>query len=99
LRHLAYLDPYSTLYRSVRTWRAEARVGIAGPNTALGVAIGLAVKPLRDQPAQSRVLVLITDGAHTGGSLAPMTAAQLAAENGVTDRKSTRLNSSHVKLS
>src|SRR5690606_31905124 len=70
--------------RTVRTWLEEARVGIAGPNTAIGDAIGLAVKRLRDQPAQSRVLVLITDGAHTGGSLAPMTAAQLAAENGVT---------------
>lgn len=81
----AYLQaPLTFDRRTVRTWLEEARVGIAGPNTAIGDAIGLAVKRLRDQPAQSRVLVLITDGAHTGGSLAPMTAAQLAAENGVT---------------
>ena len=81
----AYLQaPLTFDRRTVRTWLEEARVGIAGPNTAIGDAIGLAVKRLRDQPAQSRVLVLITDGANTGGTLAPMTAAQLAAENGVT---------------
>lgn len=81
----AYLQaPLTFDRRTVRTWLEEARVGIAGPNTAIGDAIGLAVKRLRDQPAESRVLVLITDGANTGGSLAPMTAAQLAAENGIT---------------
>ena len=81
----AYLQaPLTFDRRTVRTWLEEARVGIAGPNTAIGDAIGLAVKRLRDQPAQSRVLVLITDGANTGGTLAPLTAAQLAADNDVT---------------
>ncbi|KHL68683.1 von Willebrand factor type A domain-containing protein [Pseudomonas flexibilis] len=81
----AYLQaPLTFDRRTVRTWLEEARVGIAGPNTAIGDAIGLAVKRLRDQPAHSRVLVLITDGANTGGSLAPLTAAQLAADNRVT---------------
>ena len=81
----AYLQaPLTFDRRTVRTWLEEARVGIAGPNTAIGDAIGLAVNRLRDQPAESRVLVLITDGANTGGSLTPMTAAQLAAENGIT---------------
>ena len=81
----AYLQaPLTFDRRTVRTWLEEARVGIAGPNTAIGDAIGLAVKRLRDQPAQSRVLVLITDGANTGGQLAPTTAAQLAAESGIT---------------
>jgi Ca-activated chloride channel family protein len=58
-------------------------IGIAGKNTAIGDAIGLAVKRLRQRPAQSRVLVLITDGANNGGEIDPMVAAQLAADEGV----------------
>lgn len=69
--------------RTVRVWLDEARIGIAGKNTAIGDAIGLALKRLRLRPAQSRVLVLITDGANNGGQIDPVTAARLAAEEGV----------------
>lgn len=80
----AYLQaPLTFDRRTVRTWLDEAVVGIAGKNTAIGDAIGLALKRLRLRPAQSRVLVLVTDGANTGGELEPMTAARLAAEEGV----------------
>ncbi|GLX14239.1 hypothetical protein Pstr01_24780 [Pseudomonas straminea] len=81
----AYLQAPLTFDRqTVRTWLDEAAIGIAGQNTALGDAIGLAVKRLRQRPADSRVLVLITDGANNGGQIEPMTAARLAAEEGVT---------------
>ncbi len=80
----AYLQAPLTFDRpTVRTWLDEALIGIAGKNTAIGDAIGLAVKRLRQRPAQSRVLVLITDGASNGGELDPMLAAQLAASEGV----------------
>ncbi|MGA4320754.1 vWA domain-containing protein [Ectopseudomonas hydrolytica] len=80
----AYLQAPLTFDRhTVRTWLDEAMIGIAGKNTAIGDAIGLAVKRLRQRPAQSRVLVLITDGANNGGEIDPMVAAQLAAEEGV----------------
>ncbi|MCM2319386.1 MAG: VWA domain-containing protein [Pseudomonas sp.] len=76
----AYLQTPLTFDRhSVRSWLDEAVVGIAGKNTAIGDAIGLAVKRLRQRPADSRVLILITDGANTGGEVAPLTAARLAA--------------------
>lgn len=81
----AYLQAPLTFDRqTVRTWLDEAVIGIAGNNTAIGDAIGLAVKRLRQRPAHSRVLVLITDGANNGGEIEPMTAARLAAEEGVT---------------
>ncbi|MHA6494441.1 vWA domain-containing protein [Pseudomonas borbori] len=81
----AYLQAPLTFDRlTVRTWLDEAVIGIAGKNTAIGDAIGLGVKRLRQRPAQSRVLVLVTDGANTGGEIDPMTAARLAAEEGVT---------------
>ncbi len=80
----AYLQAPLTFDRhTVRTWLDEARIGIAGKNTAIGDAIGLALKRLRQRPAQSRVLVLVTDGANNGGQIDPLTAARLAAEEGV----------------
>ncbi len=80
----AYLQAPLTFDRqTVRTWLEEAMIGIAGKNTALGDAIGLAVKHLRLRPADSRVLVLVTDGANTGGEIDPQVAARLAAEESV----------------
>lgn len=80
----AYLQAPLTFDRqTVRSWLDEALIGIAGKSTALGDAIGLAIKRLRQRPAQSRVLVLITDGASNAGQIDPLTAARLAAEQGV----------------
>ncbi|MCO7544273.1 vWA domain-containing protein [Stutzerimonas nitrititolerans] len=80
----AYLQAPLTFDRqTVRTWLEEAVVGIAGSETAIGDAIGLAVKRLRERPAESRVLVLITDGANNGGEVEPLLAARLAAEENV----------------
>jgi Ca-activated chloride channel family protein len=62
----------------------EAAIGLAGQATAIGDAIGLAVKRLREQPAASRVLILITDGANTAGEVDPRQAAELAAREGLT---------------
>lgn len=78
----AYLQaPLTFDRRTVRTWLDEAMIGIAGKNTAIGDAIGLAVKRLRT--AENRVLVLVTDGANTGGEIDPLVAARLAAQEGV----------------
>ncbi|WP_020409460.1 vWA domain-containing protein [Hahella ganghwensis] len=61
----------------------EATLGIAGNATAIGDSIGLGIKRLRERPADSRVLILLTDGANTGGEVSPEQAATLAAEAGV----------------
>lgn len=61
----------------------EARIGFAGQATAIGDAIGLAVKRLRERPDHARVLVLMTDGANTAGNVDPVQAAELAAQTGV----------------
>lgn len=75
----AYLQaPLTFDRRTVHTWLDDAQVGIAGKNTAIGDAIGLALKRLRQRPAQSRVLVLVTDGANNAGEIHPLTAARLA---------------------
>lgn len=80
----AYMQAPLTFDRkTVRVWLDEARIGIAGKNTAIGDAIGLALKRLRLRPAQSRVLILVTDGANNAGQIDPATAARLAAGEGV----------------
>ncbi|MDX1733039.1 MAG: VWA domain-containing protein [Halioglobus sp.] len=68
---------------TVRRFLAEAQVGFAGKETAIGDAIGLAVKRLKERPAQSRVLILLTDGQDTASSVQPLEAARLAADLGI----------------
>ena len=58
-------------------------VGLAGQETAIGDAIALAAKRLRQQPAEQRVLILLTDGVNTAGSFDPIAAAELARDVGV----------------
>jgi Ca-activated chloride channel family protein len=80
----AYIQaPLTFDRRTVHTLLDEALIGIAGKNTALGDAIGLAVKHLRMRPENSRVMILITDGANNGGRVDPLIAARLAAEERV----------------
>ena len=80
----AYLQtPLTFDGATVATMLREAVIGLAGRETAIGDAIGLAVKRLREQPDGERVLILLTDGANTAGTLDPLEAARLAAQAGV----------------
>lgn len=72
------LTPLTPDRDSVREQLADSVVGLAGRETAIGDAIGLAVKRLRAQEAGQRVLILLTDGVNTAGLLDPLKAAELA---------------------
>jgi Ca-activated chloride channel family protein len=81
----AYLQTPLTFDRTtVLTLLNEAQIGLAGRATAIGDAIGLAVKRLRDADHGNRVLILMTDGANTAGEVDPLQAAELAAREGLT---------------
>ena len=77
------LTPLTLDRATVRDQLADSVVGLAGRATAVGDAIGLAVKRLRDQPTQQRVLILLTDGVNTAGVLDPRKATELAQAEGV----------------
>ena len=62
----------------------ESEIGLAGRETAIGDAIGLAVKRLREDAASKRILILLTDGANTSGEVQPLQAAEFAAREGLT---------------
>jgi Ca-activated chloride channel family protein len=76
----AYLQTPLTFDRkTLQTLLYEAQMGFAGSNgTAIGDAIGLAVKRLEDRPKNHRVVIILTDGANNAGALEPIKAAQLA---------------------
>jgi Ca-activated chloride channel homolog len=57
--------------------------GTAGQNTALGDAIGLAIRSFEASDVEARVLILLSDGSDTGSRMAPAKAASIAAQNGV----------------
>lgn len=93
----AYLQAPLTFDRQVvRELLREAQVGLTGQKTAIGDAIAVALKRLRSAPSSpsdsansdaiaddSRVLILLTDGANTAGVMPPLQAAELAKKLGI----------------
>ena len=82
------LTPMTLDLDTVREQLDDSVVGLAGRETAIGDAIGLAVKRLKTQAAtqpssKPNVLILLTDGVNTAGMLDPLKAAELARDNGV----------------
>ena len=80
----AYVQtPLTYDHQTVEHFLDEAVVGLAGRSTAIGDAIGLGVKRLRDRPQASRVLILLTDGENSEGVVDPVDAARVAAQNSI----------------
>ena len=68
---------------TLETLLQESGIGMAGRATAIGDAVGLATKRLRNRPQQQRVVVLLTDGANTAGEITPDKATEIAAAAGI----------------
>jgi Ca-activated chloride channel family protein len=77
------LVPLTFDLKTVAAQLTDAAIGLAGRETAIGDAVGLAVKRLRERPEPQRVLVLLTDGVNTAGELDPEKAIALASANHV----------------
>ncbi|MBQ4862560.1 VWA domain-containing protein [Pseudoalteromonas sp. MMG013] len=61
----------------------EAQIGLVGRATAIGDALGLAVKRFSQKQDSNRILILLTDGQNTAGNLKPEEALILAREEGI----------------
>jgi len=70
---------YAILLQSVE----QATMGVLRDGTAIGEALALSVNRLKDSLAKSRVIILITDGDSNMGSIAPLTAGDIAAGYGI----------------
>jgi Ca-activated chloride channel family protein len=80
----AYIQtPLTMDHRTLATFLNQSQIGFAGQKTAIGDAIGLALKRMQKSPEKSRVLILLTDGANTAGTVTPLDAAKVAAKHGL----------------
>ncbi|GLP96599.1 vWA domain-containing protein [Paraferrimonas sedimenticola] len=80
----AYLQaPLTQDSRSIVQYLEEAQLGLVGNQTAIGDAIALAAKRFDQRSDSNKVLVLLTDGSNTAGSLSPQQALELAKAVGV----------------
>lgn len=80
--------PLTTDLATVGQFLREGMIGVAGPETAIGDTIGLAIKRLKAQREQTSgqgdmVLILLTDGGNTAGLMDPIDAAKFAAQEGL----------------
>lgn len=76
--------PFTEDLKSLQGFLDQTVVGMAGPNTALGDAIGLSVRTFESSKVEQRVLILLSDGADTSSRMSPVNAAAIAADKGVT---------------
>ncbi|NKB87027.1 MAG: VWA domain-containing protein [Acidobacteria bacterium] len=80
----AYIQaPFTLDHDLVRMLLDETEVAMAGPQTMLGDAVGLAIKHFDAAETDDRVLVLLTDGNDTGSRVTPRKAAELAADHDI----------------
>lgn len=73
--------PLTLDHDSVLILLGQMQIGMAGPRTAIGDAIGLTVKLLTDSPAPEKVLILLTDGNDTASKIPPDQAARIAKQH------------------
>ena len=80
----AYLQlPFTRDLETARALIGLMEVGMAGPKTALGDSIGLAIRSFESSEVDDRLLILLTDGNDTASNMTPINAADIANLNGV----------------
>jgi len=77
------LAPFTMDHAVVETTIGETLPGMAGPRTAFGDAIGLAIKMFDESQAQQKVLIVLTDGNDTASRMPPERAAEIAKDRKV----------------
>ena len=76
-------SPFTEDHKIWATLLEETRIRMAGPSTALGDAVGLAIKLFVDADTENRVLLVLTDGNDTGSMVPPVDAARVAASEDI----------------
>lgn len=80
----AYLQvPFTQDLKMAERVLRDASVAMAGPHTAIGDAIGLALKLFEESQVTEKTLILLTDGADTGSRMSPLNAAHIAKSDGL----------------
>lgn len=75
--------PFSTDLQLSRQLLEETAIGMAGPRTAFGDAIGLGINLFKDSDAPAKTIIALTDGNDTKSRLPPEEAARVASQHGI----------------
>lgn len=76
--------PFTRDLEASRVLLGETAVRMAGPRTAFGDAIGLAITLFEQSEVENRVIIALTDGNDTGSRVPPAEASRIARDNGIT---------------
>jgi len=76
-------SPFTDDHEVWRQMLAETDIGMAGPSTVFGDAIGLSIKLFKESDTDNRVLIILTDGNDTGSTVPPVDAAKVAAAHDI----------------
>lgn len=76
--------PFTEDLKVCRQLLDEAQVSMAGPQTAFGDAVGLAINLFDRSEVKERVLIALTDGNDTASQVPPLKAAEIAKDKGIT---------------
>lgn len=75
--------PLTTDQASLQTLLGRLRSGVVEDGTAIGNGLATAINRLRESDSKSKVVILLTDGVNNRGQIAPLTAADIASEQGI----------------
>ena len=75
--------PLTLDHNILQVFLEKLKIGIAGDSTAIGSAIGIAIKRLKELESKSKVIILLTDGRNNAGDLTPLQAAEIAKTYGI----------------
>ncbi|NOE17049.1 VWA domain-containing protein [Ruegeria atlantica] len=75
--------PFTEDLNSLNGFLDQTQVGMAGPNTALGDAIGLGIRTFESSEVDQRLMIALSDGADTSSRMTPVNASAIAAEKNV----------------
>jgi Ca-activated chloride channel family protein len=78
------VTPFTLDHNACLQILSHTDAGMAGPQTMIGDAIGLAIKQFQSSEAKQRVLILLTDGNDTGSIMPPRKAAEIANQSNIT---------------
>jgi len=75
--------PLTTDHAVIKNLFAGVKTGMIADGTAIGMGLANAVSRIKDGTAKNKVIILLTDGVNNQGSIAPLTAAEIAKQFGV----------------
>jgi Ca-activated chloride channel family protein len=75
--------PLTLDYDVLRSLLGRVEIGMIEDGTAIGTALANSVNRLKDSAADSKVVILLTDGENNAGKIDPVTAARIAEALGI----------------